>query len=124
MSSPGVHGDEQLLRPTMVPSWDTKQSRARPDELAGGRDIPFTSAVSAWIVVSVGSWMNARSFRDPSPFTSPLTVGVYACPALMRAMAVRSNQARTGYVIVASIECRRSRSDVPHSTTFGLPAVV
>src|SRR2546430_16693657 len=68
--------------------------------------------------------MNARSLRAPSPFTSDPTSGVNGAPDVRRKMVPSSRAVEMGRVAVARTACRRSRSLVAHSRTFGLVAEV
>src|SRR5437016_12608569 len=52
------------------------------------------------------------------------TSGVNGTPEVSRLRAVTSSAAFTGYVTVASRECRRSKALVAHSRALGSPAVV
>src|SRR6185312_16452818 len=95
MSSDGVQGPRQLLRPATVPSCDVRQSRTLDGELAINSFIAEASAGSA---VVAGLNMNARSLCEPSPLMSPDTIGVNGAPELRRAFAVISSQSLTGFV--------------------------
>src|SRR5438093_9936514 len=71
-----------------------------------------------------GAKTTARSLRAPSPLMSEPTSGVNGAPEVSRPRAVTSSAPLTGYVTVASRECRRSKALVAHSRPLGSPAVV
>src|SRR3989442_8991456 len=52
------------------------------------------------------------------------TSGVNGAPEVSRPRAVTASAALTGYVTMASRECRRSKALVAHSRPLGSPAVV
>jgi hypothetical protein len=93
----------------------------RAGALLSRRDMPFAIIVS---VADAGLKMNARSLREPSPLISPATRGVYGWPELKRSTPVMSIDGVTGHVAVPMSVCERCRSEVPHSSVFGLPEVV
>src|SRR5689334_2087149 len=67
------HGPTQLLRPASVPVCDARQSRTDDGPLVIRSFRPCESAAS---LTCAGSNTNARSPNQPSPLTSPPTVGV------------------------------------------------
>src|SRR5690348_9423441 len=121
MSSDGVHGPRQLLRAATLPICAVRQSRTRDGALA--RSVCIADATAGSLAV-LGSKMNARSLRAPSPLMSPPTIGVNGAPEVRRAFAVSSSHDVTGCVTYPWIAWRMSMSPGDHSLTFGLPAVV
>src|SRR3989442_6267042 len=120
-SSAGCKGVVQELRPARCPSWRRRQSRTAGGAVAISARIAVGTEGSAAVA---GSNTNARSLRAPSPLMSEPTSGVNGAPEVSRPRAVTSSAPLTGYVTVASRECRRSRALVAHSRALGSPAVV
>ena len=85
------------MRDATVPVWPRMHDFARSGAVASNRDIPFAKAVSG---AEAGSKMNGRSFLNPSPFTSPPTIGVKNPPEVSLLIAVSSKYGLIGHVIV------------------------
>src|SRR5579862_2757240 len=116
------HGPSHVLRPAIVPIWLLRQSRIEAWPVESNVRIP--AATLAAVAGFEGSNTNARSFRpDPSPLTSPLTIGVYGAPEESCAVDVSSISCENGKIRVPTNECVRWRSLVVHGSEFGLPAV-
>src|ERR1700691_5245497 len=94
-----VTGPKQLLREATSPSCDERQSWIRPGPVVNS--VRIADATAGSVSGFDGLKMNARSFRDePSPFTSPFTIGENGAPELNCAIAVISISGVTGYVSV------------------------
>src|SRR2546425_9405462 len=120
-SNDGCHGPAHEFRAATRASWLTRHRRTAPGASAIRVRIAFPTPVSGAVA---GTKMNARSLRAPSPFTSDPTTGVNGAPDVRRKMVASSRAVEMGRVAVARTACRRSRSLVAHSRTFGLVAVV
>ena len=77
---------DRVVTPDFVGSWP-----GQPGLVHGPGELAETITVSG---EAVGVKMNARSLRSPSPFTSPLTIGVKRVPLVNRPMAAISNAGR------------------------------
>src|SRR5207245_4567591 len=83
---------------------------------------------TAWALVSCLAsrrvLFRSRWLRTPARLLSEPASGVNGTPEVSRPRAVTSSAPLTGYVTVASRECRRSKALVAHSRALGSPAVV